>query len=677
MTELVFVASDIPSIGYKTYYLVDEEDSSTPASATVDATYYSNDFYDVQFKPGGIESLFDNELSWDVLSDSLQGNAIFKTNFLGAELFMMYSDGQGAGEWLEIQQPYPNIFFSKMSDWAGNWTISESGPVRDVYEYTAEVDTAFNYPTSALNDRYITLENTNQAVIKCSISEKLIFYRDLKRIDCEISILDWKGPLYVEWRMAFPVNMEKGLVSYDVPMGTIQVGQDEIPGAAGAAYRSQDCKTVHPREVQNFISTCDTNLCHSVTLSSSVAVCDYYFAPTLFAVNAPCGGELWSNNTAHVISWTPLRCTDETTIYNNIHIDLYKDNIFYSRIATNFNNSLYELHNYNNGYFEWTISDNIPVGDGYKILLCSAEDESVKFAVSRLPFSIYTTTAEESTGSSNSSPETLNSEFGPDEDGLIRNPMLQPILLATRTSCNGNGNAYKQIGDHSFRFSILSHSNTSEMTTSKLDSRLFAMQSNAPLLPVVDTTPQLPASLSEDMSFCSVYPENMMLTVLKKRDNDAMTPTGETDGNVIVRLCNMGETNTETEVNFFFSANSADKTSIIEEMLTYDASSQPALGRNGQSITMDVGHHSIETFSLTPGQYLQVAVMGGESTGNLYLEWNSLGDGYEYWIQSCTSLFNQAWIDAYGPTTNTRWQWSGGSTTDAATFFKVQAEEKE
>ena len=677
MTELVFVASDIPSIGYKTYYLVDEEDSSTPASATVDATHYSNDFYDVQFKPGGIESLFDNELSWNVLSDSIQGNAIFKTNFLGAELFMMYSDGQGAGEWLEIQQPYPNIFFSKMSDWAGNWTISESGPVRDVYEYTALVDTFFNYPASALNDQYIT--GVTQAVIQCSVSEKLIFYRDLKRIDCEISILEWKGPLYVEWRMAFPINMEKGLVSYDVPMGTIQVGQDEIPGVAGAAYSTQDCKMVHPREVQNFISTCDTNLCHSVTLSSSVAVCDYYFAPTLFAVNAPCGGEQWSAGDDHVICWTPLRCTDETTIYNNIHIDLYKDNIFYSSIATNLNNSKAFVAGVDgNGYFNWTISDNIPTGDGYKIVLCSVEDESVKFAVSRLAFSISSPTAEESTGSSESSPETLNSECGLDEDGFIRSPMLQPILLATRTSCNGNGNAYKQIGDHSFRFSILSHSNTSERTTSKLDSRLFAMQSNAPLLPVVDTTPQLQASLSEDMSFCSVYPENMMITAFKKRDEDAMTPAGEIDKNVIIRLCNMDGTSTEAEVNFFFTANSADKTSIIEEMLTYDGSSQPELGRNGKSINWNIGKYAIETLSLTPGMYLQFTEVEGESAGsNLYLEWNNLGTDYEYWIQSCTSLFNKTWIDADGPMTDTHWEWSGDSTTNAATFFKVRAEEKE
>ncbi|MDA3797672.1 MAG: hypothetical protein PF692_01155 [Kiritimatiellae bacterium] len=674
MTELVFIAFDIPSMGYKTYYLIDEADSSIPASATVDATHYSNDYYDVQFQPGGMESLFDRELGWDVLTDSVRGNALFKTNFLGAELFMMYSDGQGAGEWLEIQQPYPNIFFNKMSDIAGNWTISESGPVRDVYEYTAAVDTFFNYPGTALLDKYIQHENTTQAVIQCSINQKLIFYRDLKRLDCEVSILDWEGPLYVEWRMAFPVNLEKGLVSYDVPMGTIQVGRDEIPGVAGAAYSSQDCSMIHPREVQNFISTCDTNLSRSVTLSSSVAVCDYYFAPTLFGVYAPCGGEQWTAGYTNVVCWTPMRTTLETTIYNKLHIDLYKNNIFYSRIATNFDNHAFHGEADGNAYFNWNIPTNIPTGDDYKILLCSAEDDSIKLAVSRSSFSISSPTPEESTGSSSSSPETLNSEHGPDADGLILNPMLQPILLATRTSCNIAGNPYKQIGDHNFKFSILSHSISQGLPPSNLDSRQFAMQSNDPLQPVVSTLPQPQASLSEEMSFCSVYPENIMITAFKKRDNDAMTPAGEDDQNVIIRLCNMDGTNTEAEVNFFFTANGAYKTSIIEEMLAYNGDSQPELGNDGKFINWDIGKYAIETLSLTPGAYLRFTDEGGESGG--YLEWNDLGKDYEYWIQSCTSLFNKTWVDAYGPTTNTRWNWSGATTTNTATFFKVRADTK-
>ncbi|MCK7473252.1 MAG: hypothetical protein MZV49_06380 [Rhodopseudomonas palustris] len=42
-------------------------------------------------------------------------------------------------------------------------------------------------------------------------------------------------------------------------------------------------------------------------------------------------------------------------------------------------------------------------------------------------------------------------------DDPVPYPVLQPILLASRRSCHGEGNWYLQEGDHHYRFSLTSH----------------------------------------------------------------------------------------------------------------------------------------------------------------------------------------------------------------------------
>ncbi len=118
---------------------------------------------------------------------------------------------------------------------------------------------------------------------RCSPSQRLIVYQDIKRLDMETSLIGWDGTPNREFRLAFPINMDNGQVSYEVPMGVVEVGKSEIPGAAGQMYK-QPCKDVHPREVQNWFSVNDSDF--GVTISSSVAVFDY-IDPTDHPVSYP------------------------------------------------------------------------------------------------------------------------------------------------------------------------------------------------------------------------------------------------------------------------------------------------------------------------------------------------------------------------------------------------------
>jgi alpha-mannosidase len=236
--DVLFICENIPSIGYRTYYVKTLNKPRKPAVTEqwTDGTI-ENKYYRVKLKPGGISNIYDKEL----------GVELFRTEkFLAGELFTMKSVGTGAGEFSEVQQPTMEGF-DKLSNYTPAWKIISDGEVS----------------TCALIE---------QKIPHCTYRQKITVYKSLKRIDIDAEILGWDGTKYREFRLAFPLNIDQGIVTYEVPFGSVTVGKDEIPGAAGERY-VQNASEVRPREVQNWISTSDDRF--GVTLGVSTAVCDY------------------------------------------------------------------------------------------------------------------------------------------------------------------------------------------------------------------------------------------------------------------------------------------------------------------------------------------------------------------------------------------------------------------
>lgn len=257
--EISFVAKDVPSVGYRTYYAVPDTKpvDAAPAGVTVAGDMYENAFYRMTLAPGGIKSLFDKALGREVLRTE---------RVLGAEVVMLDSVGNGAGEFGSVQQPTTVGDYERASNYKPEWQITESGPVRTVYTFTQQL-------------KYSLLV------------QRLVCYHALQRLDVEIGFYNWTGEKSREYRMMLPVNARQdALIAYEVPMGVVEVGRSEVKGAVtdgpvyegfdtlygqyvrGPAYLD-DCADVHPREVQNFISAIGDDF--GVTMSSSVAVCDW------------------------------------------------------------------------------------------------------------------------------------------------------------------------------------------------------------------------------------------------------------------------------------------------------------------------------------------------------------------------------------------------------------------
>jgi len=235
--KTVCAVDGVPGIGYKTYYTVAGQTTDpTPAAS---ATLLENTHYRIRLAPGGVSSLYDKQLRRE----------LFETGkFLGGEVFTLQSVGNGAGEFTAVQQPTMEGF-DKLSNHRPVWRVVENGPVRSVVELTSDWTGV-------------------------TVRERIALYHQIKRVDFDVALLGWNGARYREFRIAWPV---KGKVSYEVPMGVVEVGKSELQTTGGLAYGKVDyagfIPGIHPREMRDFINVSDSGI--GITFSSSVAAFDY------------------------------------------------------------------------------------------------------------------------------------------------------------------------------------------------------------------------------------------------------------------------------------------------------------------------------------------------------------------------------------------------------------------
>ena len=236
-----FEAEDLPSVGYKTFHLkkgVAKPDQTLKAGSN----YYENQFYKIEFGAGGITTLFDKALGKNILNT---------TKYAGGDLLSMGYSGNGAGEFVQIT-PTNMEDFETLSMKGANWTLTANNGVFASYESLAQMK---NF----------------------EVKQTITIYNNLKKIDFEYDIPNWSGEHNRQLRVAFPMNMKDSRVTYDVPMGVINIGKDELnssPGgwSWGGTYRQMP-KEINPREIENFISASNPEF--GFTMSTNLAVADW------------------------------------------------------------------------------------------------------------------------------------------------------------------------------------------------------------------------------------------------------------------------------------------------------------------------------------------------------------------------------------------------------------------
>jgi alpha-mannosidase len=231
-----FVAGAVPSVGYETFYVKPDKNKNETGKIET-ASVVENKYYQIELCDKGIKRIYDKELKQELLGVS---------KFYGGEIFTMKSVGEDAGEFADIQHPTMEGF-DKTSNYSISWQPVMKNGVYSSVKFRQQIKNAI-------------------------IEEEIILFNDIKRIDFNVVILNWEGVMFREYRMAFPLNMNDGQVSYQVPFGVVNVGKDELEGAAGERY-IVPCEDIHPRGIENWISTNSSRL--GVTISSSAGVVDY------------------------------------------------------------------------------------------------------------------------------------------------------------------------------------------------------------------------------------------------------------------------------------------------------------------------------------------------------------------------------------------------------------------
>ena len=274
--------------------------------------------------------------------------------------------------------------------------------------------------------------------IRNAVAElEVTFYHQIKKVDFDVNLMNWDGTMFREFRMALPLQIQNGEIAYEAPFGVVEVGLDEMPGAAGERYEVA-CKDLHPRGIENWISASGDEF--GLTLSSSVVAMDY---------------------------------------------------------------------------------------------------------------------------------------IDPTDEGL-KNTILQPILLASRRSCHGEGNDYHQTGNHSFNFSITSHKPGWHFGIKP------GKEANELLHAIVDPSTYSNAELKESMSFLHLDAENVIVSALKK---------AEDENGVVLRLYNLNEEETDVELHFSEKFEKAWRTNLIEER-------EDELEVKDGVVSLSLGNQSIETILL-------------------------------------------------------------------------------
>ena len=416
--KLLFAARHVPAMGYKTWYLKPGEGKAAK-QITARTEGVENEFYHLKLVPGGIKSIYDKTRKRELLNTG---------KFLGGEIFTMTSvapDNRGAGtdagEFGSFPLPVMDATYDKISNHKPHWSVLENGPIRTVYGME------------------LPWKNT-------VVQQHTVIWHTINRIDCEANLKEFNGELWREFRMAFPLALKKPQISYEVPMGVVRIGMDEIPTTGGHAYGNlnytDQCRDIHPREIQNFIDASDAT--GGLTLTSSVSVLDWV-----------------------------------------------------------------------------------------------------------------------------------------DPTGANTSTVLQPILLATRKSCNGEGVWYPQAGDHSYRFSITTHDGGWQ------NGWRTGIQPNNALEAVMGVKPASGASLPTSMSFFSSSAKNVTITAVKK---------AEDDDSVVMRCVDVEGKTSNVTLKTFIPIRQAVPTNIIEE--TNDDAKRGKLTIVNGGVTLNLGHHAIETIKL-------------------------------------------------------------------------------
>lgn len=185
----IFIAEDVPSLGYKTFFAVESKDSARPSSALqIAENRLENEYFLAVINPltGCIQRLFDKRNEKEMLQETGEGN----------DLVAIEDEGDSEGRFISNSDVFGKAPGRAESIHAVSAVrVIENGPVR------AKIRIEKKYQNSFL-------------------TQDIIFYSKIDRVDFDLS-LDWHD-IHRMIKVAFPFALKNPLATYDAPYTTVE-----------------------------------------------------------------------------------------------------------------------------------------------------------------------------------------------------------------------------------------------------------------------------------------------------------------------------------------------------------------------------------------------------------------------------------------------------------------------
>ncbi|NOY79199.1 MAG: alpha-mannosidase [Calditrichaeota bacterium] len=193
---LLFVAKDIPPMGYRVFTLQKGRASQKKPGATARATSLENSFFRVTIDPktGNISHIFDKRSRRNVLAAGEEGNRIQLFEDIPRD-YDAWNIGYTGKMW---ELNHPDTLF-----------VKEKGPVRAVIRIKKSFlgeSKRRRYPTKTFPSSFFTQDIT--------------LYAGLPIVECRMKVDWWEN--HVLAKVAFPLSVKSRVATYGIPFATIQ-----------------------------------------------------------------------------------------------------------------------------------------------------------------------------------------------------------------------------------------------------------------------------------------------------------------------------------------------------------------------------------------------------------------------------------------------------------------------
>ena len=189
--RFVFIAEDVPSLGYKSYRAIpDSSTPSHPSSLKASKHEIENEFFRVQIDPvtGCLKSVFDKNNKREVLDKVGMANLI--------QIIEDHGDSEGFLRSADLRRDPHYKWTGKYWDVDSNPEIEllESGPVRAMVQVKKKFELA-------------------------RFTQRIVLYPKIPKIDFDLAI-DWEGK-HKMVKVSFPISVSVPEATYEIPYGTI------------------------------------------------------------------------------------------------------------------------------------------------------------------------------------------------------------------------------------------------------------------------------------------------------------------------------------------------------------------------------------------------------------------------------------------------------------------------